>query len=505
MFNTITIVVLVLYLGVLIYSAIKHKTGGNTSGSKFFMGKGLGNFPLLCAVAMSIFSGLSYYGYPSSIYTEGIGYLSGVGGFVVTFLFCTVGYRLWILGKEYGFTSPGEYLKTRYYDDKYGYFVTILLFIFIIPYVGTQIITIGDGVEITTGGAIPYEVAAIVFTVVIAAHVFLGGMGSVVWMSIFHFVLGYGALVLVFYFVTTENFEGGLFEGLRSAYEIVASGEHASVLSAPGPRGTFSWQGAVNVGLAGAVATIVWPNMFGRCFLAKDKNNFKVMATALPICTAFMFGILGIIGAILAPAILGPNASYADGIMATLSTNYAPGFVSIISLLALCAFAISTIDTFLLVASQLISKDIYSDILIKKGQKEKAEKNAIKVGHIAIIFIVIVMLWVVMVKPASVTENAYKLASPFFGMILPATIGGLYWKRGTREGAWAGTVVGIIVTVIFTFFVTPPFQFSAFVWGLLANTVAYVGVSLVTKAPEEVIEKYITKAAIAEKASKKTA
>ena len=42
---------------------------------------------------------------------------------------------------------------------------------------------------------------------------------------------------------------------------------------------------------------------------------------------------------------------------------------------------------------------------------------------------------------------------------------------------------------------TPPLGFSALVWGLLINTILYIVVSLCTKVPEEVVEKYITRVA----------
>ncbi|MGN0628802.1 MAG: sodium:solute symporter [Oscillospiraceae bacterium] len=488
-FLVLTIAVLTAYLAALFLTSLGNRFRKKSS-ENFFTGGGLGNFPLFCTVAMSIFSGLSYYGYPSSIYTYGIGYLSGVGGYVVTLMFCTVGYRLWKLGKKYNFTSPAEYLRTRYADEHYGYFVAVLLFLFIIPYVATQLIAIGDGIEITTNGAIPYWAAILAFTTVIIAYVFLGGMKSVVWMSILHFFLGYGALFLVVYSVTKTNFDGSFFDGLRTAYQQVASGDSASVLGAPGPQNTFDWKGSINMGLAGAAACIVWPNMFVRCFLAKDKKNFTVMAAALPACTAIMFGMLAIVGAILAPALLTEGVSYPDGIMATISSQFAPKAISLVSLLALCAFAISTIDSFMLVGSQFIARDVY--IHYKKQQGDEiSEQKATRIGRIAIIVIVIPMLWIAIAKPASITENAYKLASPFFGMIMPATLGGIYWKRATKQGAWAGTLTGIAVTVLFTFFAAPPFGFSAFVWGLLINAVVFIIVSLCTKTPYELAERYV--------------
>jgi len=39
---------------------------------------------------------------------------------------------------------------------------------------------------------------------------------------------------------------------------------------------------------------------------------------------------------------------------------------------------------------------------------------------------------------------------------------------------------------------TPPLGFSALVWGLVVNIIAYVVVSLATKPDQEAVEKYVT-------------
>lgn len=491
MSNVLMIVGLLIYVFILLWDGIKRFFVNDSAEKYYAADRGIGSFALLCTVAMSIFSGLSYYGYPSSVYRDGVGYLSGNGGYIPALLFCTIGYRLWILGKEYGFSSPAEYLRTRYYSENFGFFVAALLFVFIVPYIGTQLITVGDGLEISTGGLVPYAVAVGIATVVICLHTLCGGMGSVAWMDSFHFILGYGALALVIYFVTTSNFDGGLISGLQQAYEITASGARASVLSNPGPRGIYTWQGNINMAMTGAIATITWPHIFVRCFMAKSKKNFQVMACALPFFYALCFFLLALIGAVIAPAILGPNVEYFDGIMPTLSTMYAPKFVTFISILCLCAFAISTTDSFLLIGGQLLSQDIYLRWKFLKTGEEDAGKKSVRVGRFGIILLMLLMLFIVFTKPAGVTDNAYKLASPFFGMIMPATFAGVYWRRATKEGAWAGTIAGLITVIVFTFFIQPPFQFSAFVWALIVNVAVLVVVSLCTKVPEGIAEKYI--------------
>ncbi len=476
---------------ILLWDGIRRLFKNNDAETYYTANRGVGNLALLATVAMSIFSGLSIYGYPSSIYANGVGHLSGNGGYITALMFCTIGYKLWIQGKEYGFKSPSEYLRNRYYSEGYGFFVAALLFLFIIPYIATQVISIGTGLEVSTAGMVTYGAAVGIACVVIATHTLCGGMSSVAWMDTFHFFLGYGALALIIYFVTTTNFEGGLINGLQQAYEVTKNGAHAAVLSNPGPKGTFTVVGNINNALAGAIANLFWPHIFVRCFMAKGKKNFQIMAAFLPIFYALCFFMLAVVGAILAPALLGPDVANPDTVMPLLSTQFAPKFVTFISILALCAFAISTTDSFLLVGGQMAAEDIFVHWKYLKGEKVE-DKRSVRWGQIAILFLMFAMLFIVFTRPASITDNAYKLSSPFFGMIMPATILGLYWPRASKEGAWAGTISGLLVVVMFTFFVKPPLGISAFLWGLIINFVVMIAVSLATKVPEEIVEKYIT-------------
>lgn len=194
-----------------------------------------------------------------------------------------------------------------------------------------------------------------------------------------------------------------------------------------------------------------------------------------------------------APAILGAGFDKPDNIVAVLSTQYAPPFIAFISLLCLFAFGVSTADSLLLSASAMASRDIYLHHVYELKGRSSDSKQVVKFGRIVLLVLMIITLIIVAVRPASITDYAYKLSSPFFAQILPATVAGLFWKKATKEGAIAGTVSGLIVAIIFTFIVTPPLGFSALIWALVVNTALLVIVSLCTKVPEEIIAKYHTR------------
>lgn len=485
-----TIVGLLAYALFMIIMGVKsYLSSKNTTENFYSADRGVNSFMLLCSTAISVFSGLTYYGYPASLYKDGIGFISGLGAFCAGPMFVILGYRLWLLGKEYGFQTPSDFLRTRYYSEGYGLFVALLLTIFIIPYVALQLITVGDGVSIATNNIIPYLLAVVIATITIGVHVFGGGMKGIAWMDTFNMILAFTALYAVV-FTLIGRFDGGL----KEAYQITAANaETAKILSTPGPRGTYNVAGIINNAFTGSVATIVWPHIFARTYIAKSKTNFKVMAWALPMFYGITFFGLAIIGVVLAPALLGPGFQPTDTVMPFLSTNFTTPIVSFISILCLFAFAISTSESLLLSATSMASKDIYVQWRFKLKNKEVDDRSVVRISRYVVIGMAIVIMIIVMTRPASITDYAYKLSSPFFAMIMPATIGGLFWKKGSKEGAITGTVAGVIVCFLLTFFIKGPFGLSNLVWGLIVGTVVYVVVSLVTKVPEEIVDKYITR------------
>lgn len=461
----------------------QRKTTKTTEGL-YSSNRGIGSFAMLCTLAMSMFSGLTYNGFPAAAYRTGIGYMSPVGGAIgQSIIIVILGYRLWLTGKKYGTSSPADYFRGRYYSEGYGYFVAVLMCIFIIPYVAMQIITVGDTIEVTTG--IPYMVGVGAITLVIAVHCIAGGMSSVAFMAVFHAFLAYISLFLVF-----TGLIAGFNGGLKGIVQTTAANPETAKLLTWGGTGANGWKGTLANATTGSFVVIAWPHIFTRTFANKGKRNFRAQAIGIPLMMIIAYTMLVIIGAVIAPAYVGAGFAAPDRIMPTLATQYTPPFIAFMSMLCLCAFAISTADSFFLVAAQFASKDIYMHLKYNQG-KPVDEKTGVKIGRIVMFSVMVIMLFVVWVRPAGITDMAYKLASPFFAMVLPALVFGLYWHKATKEGAWAGTVSGLLVTTAFTFFIKPPLGLSALIWGLSVNFAVFFIVSLCTKAPAEIGKKYI--------------
>ncbi len=484
---------MIVVIGICVYAAFILGLGlvKKTDGKNFVnAGGGIGSFALVCSMFISIFSGLFFFGTPAAYFREGMGVLAGTGGCVAALMSGLCGYRLWLLGKKYGYLTPSDFLRKRYYSDGYGMFVSIILVVFIVPYAALQMVAIGNGIALGTKGVISFELAVVVATVVITVQLLSGGMKSVAWLDVFHLFLGVGALVIfVVYLIATYFPDGGL---AAAVAQVTSDPKTNALLYFPGPNGYFDWRGTLDYSLAGAISTFVWPHIFMRCYLAKDTTNFRSMPKYMPLIYVIAMFFIGLIGTVIAPAILGGDFADSDNIVPYLASEYCPSIITLLVTLCVFAFAESTTSSMLMSCSTMASRDLYLyPKYVSKGKKPDERKGTL-FARLVLLLLMIAMIIIAVNKPVFIVDFAYKLSSPFFAMILPETIGGLYWKRGSKQGAWAGTVGGMTVVTLFTFFVTPPLGLSAVVWGILVNLVLYVAVSLMTAVPQKIVDLYIT-------------
>jgi SSS family solute:Na+ symporter len=91
--------------------------------------------------------------------------------------------------------------------------------------------------------------------------------------------------------------------------------------------------------------------------------------------------------------------------------------------------------------------------------------------------------------PGTLFRLAVQFAFPGYMQILPQMIAGVFWRRATREGAIAGTVVGTIVVVLTTFVWPNALGVTNLIWGIAFNCATLIIVSHLTSAPPERIIK----------------
>ena len=450
--------------------SVKASQTTSTSGDYLVAGRNVGTITLLATVTLSIWSALAFYGYGASLYRSGIGYWMGaMGACFVGFFAPTIMYRLWLLGKQYGYTTPGDFFMHRYKSKALKFVISVICFICIIPYISVQVSGVANGIVTTTEGRIGFWICVAILVVYMYVHVLGGGNKAVVGTDLFAAIVGIAIVVLSTIYFVVNVVDGGL---VGATQKIIADG-NGEVFQVTGRYA--NWISSLGLSISAGISIIVWPHIFIRSYMAKSEDVFKVMGIAFPILETITFGCFMIQG-IWAGRSAYPTleAAASDNVIPMLALNYAPAILAVLLVIGVFAFGLSTADSQLVVASSIVTHDI----IRKEGEEETNTKRN---NAICLTVIMVAVLIVTYFRPPFLVTYAYSFCAPGFAQLMPAAIGGLYWKRGTKEGALAGTVVGMIAVLATLFIGNPIPALDPILWGLILNAILYVVVSLATK------------------------
>lgn len=145
------------------------------------------------------------------------------------------------------------------------------------------------------------------------------------------------------------------------------------------------------------------------------------------------------------------------------------------------AAALSTVSVQLLTCAILISRDLIHGIL----KPDVPDKRLITWTKLAVIGLVLLSVGIAIWNPLALALYLTYVAVPGFGQWAPALAGGIIWKRGTKQGAISGALVGIAILIGgFIFHVS-----EAVLLSFIINALTYIIVSLLTTRPSEHIER----------------
>ena len=480
---TIGVIIALVVYGIFVFviSARATKKTGSSSGEYLVAGRSVGTITLIATLALSIWSALAFYGYGAGLYRSGIGYWIGaMGACFVGFFAPNVMYRLWMLGKEYNYQTPGDFFNHRYNSRAYTLLVSIILVVCTIPYISVQITGVANGISTTTEGNIGFWVAVFILIAYMYLHVLGGGNKAVVGTDLFAAIVGM-AIAIITTIVFIKVAAGG---GLTAAAEKIIADGNRDVLFVTGDY--RNWVYSLGLSISAGISIIVWPHIFIRSFMAKGEQNFRVMAAAFPILELIAFGcflLQGIYaGRYAYPALEGAAS---DNVIPTIALNYAPWILCVFLVIGVFAFGLSTADSQLVVASSIVTND-----MLRKDTTTE-EDNIKKKNAIILTIIMAIVVVVTYFRPPFLVTYAYGFCAPGFAQLMPAVFGGLYWNRGNKQGAIVGTIGGMAAVLITMFGANPIPLLQPILWGLIVNTILYVIVSLATQPDQRAIDEIV--------------
>ncbi len=342
--------------------------------------------------------------------------------------------------------------------------------------------------------------AAIIIAAAVSIYVTLGGLYAVMWTDTIQFTfLAIFAVGMAFAAVGTVA-DGGLGTVAISASELFGnvSGDWWNPFSIGLPM-------VLIFSLALIPGWITEQDPWQKIWAAKDGKSASLGMAIGALMITVVFAACAVIAIALNniyPEIaeMGYPAGMAVAEPALLSFVVerfvsSPAIIAF-SAIGLAAASMSCTDTFSTSGASCISRDIYQRYI----NPDATMKEMMLVNRISVLFIIVAATagsFVITNIIDAIHIATFVASSSYFFPLM----GGLYWKRATKEGAFAGMVVGFIAQVALValdLIYTPPFATNylesihpvlmghGVIVGMALSAIAFFGVSLMTKPSSKV-------------------
>ena len=179
-----------LYWSYCIYWGIRGAMSAKTASDYFIAGRSLSLWVFVLAATATSFSGWTFMGHPGLLYRDGFQY-AYASFYAITIPFTGVMFlkRQWMLGKRFGFVTPGEMLSHYFKSDIIRVLVVIVALVFSIPYLGLQLRASGFLFNVLTDGLLTVDFGMWLLSAVVFIYVASGGLRAVAYVDTVQCVL----------------------------------------------------------------------------------------------------------------------------------------------------------------------------------------------------------------------------------------------------------------------------------------------------------------------------
>jgi solute:Na+ symporter, SSS family len=398
-------------------------------------GRGFGLVLVWLLMAGEIYTTFTFLGASGWAYSRGAPVLYILGYqplmYVVSFYVLP---QVWEAGQRFKLQSQADFFEVRYGSKYLAAFVALIGVVCLLPYAQLQLKGLGLIVETASYGAIPRVAAMIVAFVLVASFVYVSGVRGVAWASVLKDILLLFAAVFIGIAIPYIYF-GGI--GRMFAAMAHARPEH---LVMPGATKNLGHAWYVSSVLMTAFGFFMWPQNFAASFTARSGKILRRNAVLLPLYSITM-PLMILVGFTALLAL--PKLSDGDLALLTIIRNTFPAwFLGIIGGAgALTAMVPAAIQ--LLTAATLFSKNLCRPILAPG----MTDRQVAKLAKIMVVVLTLGALYLALQTSVSLV-SLLLLGYAGVAQLFPGVALGLFSKRVTTSGVFAGMVIGIGVAAL---------------------------------------------------------
>ena len=490
-------------IGIGLYFA---KRAQASSENYFLGGRSLGPWVAAMSAEASDMSGWLLMGLPGVAYWCGLADATwtAIGlalGTYVNWLVVAKRLRRYSAVAGDAITVP-DYLSNRFHEKKKVILAisAIFILIFFTVYAGSCFVTCGKLFSTLFGTS--YHSMMIAGAIFVVIYTFLGGFLAESTSDFMQAVVMIIALVAVL--TTGTVAAGGMGQVLENAKQIPG---YFSLFTSATPvtdaagvqqvvNSTPQFGQATDYGLLTIISTLSWglgyfgmPQVLLRFMAIRKEQELKLsrrVATVwclISLCAAVS---IGVIGRSLFPAeesLL--TKSGAENVFVILSQHLMPAVLAGVIMAGILAATISSSDSYLLIASSAVSKNLYEGVLKKGKADDKVVMHMSRIVLVLIALVGMVIAW----DENSVIFTIVSFAWAGFGATFgPIMLLSLFWKRTNRTGAIAGMITGGVMVFVWKLCLNPLggiFKIYELFPAFVLSAVVIIVVSLLTEEPSE--------------------
>jgi solute:Na+ symporter, SSS family len=487
-------IMLGLYIVYSFYEGMKGYFKEKTAAGYAIGGRSVPFIAFLMAATAASFSGWTFIGHPGLIWRDGLAY--AFASFYVLTIPITGTFfakRTWLLGKRYGFITPGDMYAYYYNSEALRALVVLTAVLYSIFYSAVQMMAAGALFNIITG--VDFTWGAIFLAFIVWFYVVTGGMKAGAWVGVTQFVLLVGGIVIMGYYVVVAPQFGG-WTGFTAAMAKLDQ----KFLTVPdvitwglGKKGAASWTSVMILTYMFSLMGIQSSPAFTMTFFGiKSPKPLAwqqtFMSTFVVGFALFFFTALQGMGAkVLEVANVAAFQGLTDRIVVpTLMHNFLPPFMVGLVFMGAIAAIHSTAAPYINTGGSILLRDIYWRFI--RNQKA-GDAEQIWVNRLLTTVLTIAALYVGLTSQAAlVILGALATA---FGFVMYVILVGVLWGfRFPSMGAVLGVASGMIAVYLsYKVWPNPLSMHSAF-WGTFTGlTVAYLCRMIGIKDKQETIER----------------
>jgi SSS family solute:Na+ symporter len=491
--TTWVFIMLGLYIIYCFYWGLKGYFTEKTSSGYAIAGRSIPFFAFLLAATAASFSGWTFIGHPGLIWRDGLAY--AFASFYVLTIPITGTFfskRTWLMGKRYGFITPGDMYAYYYNSETLRWLVVLTAVLYSMFYSAVQLMASAALFHHVAG--VPVTFGAIFMAFIVWFYVCTGGLKASTWVGVIQFVLLVGGIVLLgAYMIAPPDAWTGWSQFSQEIAKL-----DTKYLTVPrminfglgGAQGESSWTAVMVLtymfalmGIQSSPAFTMWtfgikspkPLAWQQAFMSTFVVGF-----ALFFFTAFQ----GMGAQVLVQKGIMTFAKDSD-VVPMLMTKYLPGFALGIVFMGAIAAIHSTAAPYIGTGGSILLRDVY----FKYIRPDAGHAEQIWVNRLLATLLTIAALAVGLTSTTALVILG-SLATAFGFLMYLLLLGVIWGFRFPTIGAVLGVLAGMLA-VFLTYQIWPnPLSMHCAFWGTFTGlVVAYICRGLGLKDNEETIQR----------------